>query len=794
MQTTYDPVAFNEESLDLEKIIKKYIRFWPWILSGLIIALVVGHFLVERKPRVYENRLTLLIHESSEPLLNLGGQTSITSGFKYGGSQINNQIEILTSRTLTQNTLKSLDFGIEYYRLGSFSNQEVYPNPYFTIEMDSLWPQSVNVPFTVIRSDDNKWRITADWENASLYSYARQSFTGQASDKDIDMIVKPGQWIETTSFRFRIRENPENILPSGQEFIFVFRDLNTLTRKFSGLRAQSVDNTSIVRLSMRSGSTKKNERFLNLHAQNFLNRELEKKNERAQKTIDFIEEQLEIVSQSLMVSETTLDTYRSTEQIINFDFEAQRVFSRMEGYQKQKAELLAREKYYQYLQNYLTQSGEDGSDLVPPSSLGVSDPLLSTIIDELIKLYTQRSELLINYKEDNPILNNVNLRIINAKNTALESLKNVISQNNVAIEDVDEQIETISAKISTLPESQRNLFTMERQFQLYNELFVFLQNKKVELEITKSGFTPIHDIVDPSLAAEGSLISPQRKRTLTIAGFMGLAIPIFLLFLNDFFNNKVRSSEDLEKLKLFPYIGIISRNNQKDNQIVPYDKYSVLAESFRSLRTNVQFLLPHGKKPVIMVTSTLLEEGKTFISLNLAAGFANMGKKVLILSFDLRKPKLHKYLDTELPKGLTNYLISDIQPREIIHKSSIKDLDIIFSGQVPPNPAELIGSPKVKELFDFAEKEYDYVIVDTPPVGMVSDGLLLVEHCNSIIYVVRHNKTPLKYLQHTLKGMKEKEIHNINILLNDVPPPGKFSNYSEYTYQYSYYDSKSKKT
>jgi len=778
---------FEEETLDLQKIIKKYLHLWPWFTLSLLVALGVAWLNNAHKHNVYENNLTLLIFEE-EPLLKLDNQ--LASSLNVSGTRIQNEIGILTSRSLTLRTLQSLDFGIEYYLQGSFINQELYPNNYFRVVVDSIWPQPVNVPILVSRAEDGQWTIATKWDETSLYSFSVQEIIGRAGQSESELKVDAGRWVEHPNFRFYIDENQANLPDPKQQFIVYFRDINSLAGRYRNLNVSEIRSSTMLRLAIQGNNRHKNAAFLNVHARKFLERELDKKNLRAQKTIDFINEQLDLVAQSLNRSESNLEDFRSSGQILNLDFQAQRTFAILEQLQQERSKIIVKGKYYQYLESYLDQVGENGSDLIAPSSLGVDDPLLSGLIVELMRLYTERSEILINSRRDNPFLSNLESRIQITKNTMRESLKNIQLSNELALGDVDERIQDLSEKISTIPESQRSLFNIERQFNLHDNLYTFLQSRKSEIEITKAGFTPVHDIVDQALPGEGRLVSPKTRMTYYIAIFAGLMIPVLLIFLYEFFNDKVRSSEDIEKLTSFPILGYISRNGHKnhDNRLISFEKQSIQAECFRSIRTNAQFVIPQSETPVVLVTSTLLEEGKTFASLNIAASYASMGRKTILLSFDLRKPKLHKYLESEVKEGISKFLSSGMKPEDVITPGPCENLDIAYSGQIPPNPAELLNSPRVDELFTFLKSKYDIIVVDTPPVGMVADSLLLVKFANVVIYLVRHNSTPLKFLQHTLRDIKDKNIRNVNIVLNDVPAPGRYNYYNAYGYQYGYFE------
>jgi capsular exopolysaccharide synthesis family protein len=784
MQHNFDD-PFGEETLDLQKLIKKYLHLWPWFVLSLVVAFGLAWLNNAYQHNVYNNSLTLLITEE-EPLLQL--DNTVGSTFSVSSTRIKNEIGIISSRTLILKTINSLDFSVEYHLRNSFLDHEVYPNNYFRVEIDSIWPQPINVPILFSRNEDGTWKISAQWEDAQLYSLRKQNYLGQTGKANIELNANAGEWIEEPHIRFRINENPNNQPKPDQQFIVYFRDINTLASRYLGLNVEEIQNSTMLRMSIQGNNRQKNAAFLNKHAETFLQRELDKKNFRAQKTIDFIDEQLALVSQSLSNSESNLEDFRSEGQILNLDYQAQQSFSRLETLQQQRTNLTIKGKYYQYLENYLDQVGENGSDLIAPSSLGIDDPLLSELIMELIQRYTERSEVMINSRRDNPFIANLESRIEITKNTIKESLSNVMQSNKMAMADLDERIADLSSKISTIPESQRHLFNIERQFTLHDNLFTFLQNKKSDIEITKAGFTPVHEIIDPSNPSDGRLVSPKKRMTYYIAGFAGLLVPVLLIFLYEFFNDRIRANEDIERITNYPILGYISRNGIKQNQLVSFDKPSIQAESFRSIRTNAQFILPTHDVPVIMFTSTLLEEGKTFASLNMAVGYASMGKKTVLLSFDLRKPKLFKYLETGVELGLSNYISSDLSVKDIVRKGPVNNLDILFSGQIPPNPAELLSSPKMEELFAYLKSNYDIILVDTPPVGMVADSLLLVNYCNAIIYLVRHNRTPVKYLQQTLRNLKEKDIKNLNIVLNDIPPPGRFSSYNAYGYQYGYFE------
>lgn len=789
MNPSSDP--FREETLDLKLLFRKYAFLWPWFVASIIVSLIAVHLINTTSNRIYETSLSLLIHED-EPVMSLESQLS-AQPFSLSTNKIQNEIGLIKSRTLTYQTIKRLPFWVSYYEANTFNQTELYPNPYFEVEVDSLFPVPVNQVFSITYDGNGIYLVSASWDEADLYSYKTESFVGKSKQSDIKATATNGEWIIMPDFRFRIVEKEKKADINGQSYNIVFHSINSLVNQYREIKVTDSKNSSIILLSIQGENRRKNTDFLNTLAERFLMRDLEKREQKAQKTIDFIDEQITEVSKSLFRSETQLEQFRSSQKVINIDYQSMQEFGNLERLQNEKAILIIKEKYFHYLTNYLELALPEETEIVPPSSMGIDDPLLTQLINDLVKLYSEKSDLMVNSRRDNPLLTNLQSRITNQKNTIAENLKSLTKANTISIKDIDNRIEAASRKISEIPESQRQLFNIERQFNLDDAIYTFLQNKKAEMQIVKSGFTPLHEIIDPANIPDSKLISPKAKVNYIIALLIGLLIPILCIAFYEFFNDKVSSPEDLEKITDLPLLGYIIQDKNHQPGFISYNTHNILAESFRSVRTNTQFVLPAKEKPVILITSTLLGEGKTFFSINLSAGFANLGKKVILLSFDLRKPKTHKYLNITPSVGLSNYLSSDIYPEAIINKNVINNLDVIFSGQIPPNPTELVASQKTNELFDYLKDHYDMIVIDSPPVGMAPDSLLLLPFINTVLYLVRHQTTHRKMLEQTLKNLKIRGFTNINLVLNGLPKPSRFSYYSSYGYHYGYYDSEKQK-
>lgn len=783
----FEEASSREEKLGLKELLYQYLHWWPGFVVSLGIAVVLAYFVLKFSPPVFQNHVILLIHEE-DPMMRLENQMFLPS-LSLSSQKLQNEKGILNSRTLIHSTLRNLDFGVEYYEPDAFYSRELYPFKGFQVELDSVWPQAVNVAYSIELLTPGQWLVKARWKEADLFSFSQELFLGKSHAVRFEEIVEDGQWVEHPAFRFRVVHNPLNVsIHENKPIKVVFRDIYSLIRQYQQIEVLEQRNSSILKLSIKGRNKRKNADFLNSHANNFLHRDYSKKDRKAQETINFIDKQLLEVSYRLNQSESHLETFRSQAQILNLDYQANHFFGNLDALEDDKAKLLIKEKYYQYLGKYLETHMADDSDLLAPSSLGIDDPLLSGLIGELMKLNAERADLQINARRENPYLSNVQARILNARNTIQESLLNVRKANQLAIEELDLRIAQASERVSQMPESQRLLINMERQFKLDDAVYTFLQTKKSEIQIAKAGLSPVNEIIDAASMADAQLVAPNKKIVLGLAVILGLAFPVFLITVLEFFNDKVSATEDVTRVTNFPLLGYIARNKERNEGVVSFSSASVLAESFRSLRTNMQFVAPTEKKPVILITSTLLGEGKTFCSINIAASYAKMGKKTVLLAFDLRKPKLHAYLGLPLGKGISNFLSSELNPAEIINYAAIPNLDIVLSGQIPPNPQELIASSRTAKLFEFMQEQYDVIVVDSPPVGMVTDALLLVSYVNVILFVVRHKQTPKKYLANILDTLRAKEIANVNLILNDVPPPARYGKYQAYSYQYGYHE------
>ncbi|HML83622.1 MAG TPA: GNVR domain-containing protein, partial [Bacteroidales bacterium] len=346
-----------------------------------------------------------------------------------------------------------------------------------------------------------------------------------------------------------------------------------------------------------------------------------------------------------------------------------------------------------YLKKYITERN-DVDDILVPSSMGVDDPLLAQLLAGLSKLYEERSGLLLTSTAKNPAIAQVDSKIRNAKLNLIESINSIVSTSNIALKDIDSRIAKMGGKIQELPSSQRKLLSFERQFNLNNDLFTYLLQKRAEAQITKASNLPDNEIIDEATGEGKTPVYPKKSLNYLIALLIGAILPAVYIYLKDYLNDKIMDRNDIEKATRFPIIGQIMHSSKETAMVVVDSPKSSIAESFRNVRTSLQFIAKGEEKQTILVTSDIVGAGKTFISLNMASVFALYGKRTLLIGFDLRKPKLFQEFNLSNTVGVSSYLIKKSSLNEILHKTHVENLDVLLAGPVPPNPAELIASER----------------------------------------------------------------------------------------------------
>jgi capsular exopolysaccharide synthesis family protein len=667
---------------------------------------------------------------------------------------------------------------------------DAYENVPFEISYLPNHSQPLNVRFNITFISGDHFQISAESKKASFYNFDTDEIMYQKDDWAFTKNCKFGELIETSDLAFVVNpDTTKNALKSdAAKYGFDFTTVASLKNGLkSNLEFKLVDRmATVIEISLKSESLKKGLDIVNELMSVYSEQNLQRKNHNASITIDYIEKQLNEISDSLSQTEENLQNFRSSNQLLNISDQATGISSQYMNLQNQLAELVSRKRYYDYVSDLL--KNDNFSNMMLPASIGISDQLLNSLMSELVSAQAQRSNLIENNQERNPLVQKLGIQIENVKKTIAENIDAAGKTTSISIDEMNKRIRKIEAEISRLPLTQRRLGSIERKYRLNDAIYNYLLEKRAEAKITKASNLPDNIIIESSKMVGLAPIKPNKRMNYLIALFLGLALPFGYLSMKSLLNNKIETQDDVEQLTDKPVLGKILHNKYKTSNVMFEFPKSNLAESFRALRTNLDFYVRGGHKKVIMVTSCLEGEGKSFVSLNLAMSYAQLGRKTILIDFDFRKPKKYFKEQEESLEGLSSYMINKTELKDIIVKSAHDKLDYIPSGILPPNPVELIALEQTERLFTMLKDDYDIIVLDTTPLAQVTDAYLLIEHAELRIIIARYRYTLKNVLSLITKDLEQKHISNVCIVLND----NRFYS-DQYGYGYGYYNKGRKK-
>ena len=774
----------DDQSIDIKSLVYIFLNYWYLFLISALIALGLGWLYNHLKTPEYQISGTVLVKDSRSL-----DPTAIMTRSSYSSSQnLDNEIAILRSYSLCEQVIKKMDLEVGYYDDSRFISTEMYKSTPFTVTFDPTVPQAVNLKYDILINGDNI-SLKAKSDFHSEYDYTTEQFVfQQPEDIAISGDYHFDEWIDTGYNRFMLSKSAKYKPHShdNKKMSFCFYDYLTLTRKMRGFTVAPISKqASILSIGMTGESRQKMVEFVNTLMDVYVERGLNRKNSVSENTIKFIDEQLTETEGLLNKAEVDLQEFRSTHDLTNLDAQARQVLSSLKSLEENHAALLVNQQYYKRLQSYIQENIDNPDNLAAPSAMGISDPLLNKLVQDLVNLNQQKASLMLTLTEEHPQIVKIDEQIVTTKRTLLENINNLVEKTSMSIADVESRIRKSENESRNLPQKERLLIGYERKFKLSQETYNYLMQRRAEAQILKASNTPDNEIIDYASVKRATKVAPRTAMNLLTALIIGLLIPALILFLRDYFNVKIQSRKDVEKATNFPIIGQIGLCSGKDPLVVINKPKSPVAEAFRSVRTNIDFITQNNPKSTLLVTGDMQSVGKTFNSINIASIYALYGKKTLLLGFDMRKPKLFQEFGLTNNVGISSYLSNKNSLDEVIQNSGkIESLDLITSGPIPPNPAELIASDKCNELFEELKKRYDYIIIDTPPVGLVTDAFLLMKYSDANIYIVRQGHTDKNIFGSIIQDIENRGL-KVNIIINGVHQEGGYG-YGRYHYGYGY--------
>lgn len=752
----------QKAGLNSSLMLSLILRKWYFFVIAIGIALFLSWFYMGHTMPVYQSSVTVLINETDDrPLVD---NTELLQGLGLPGGMKNleNQMMVIRSRGLTEKTLKELSFEIEYYFKTWKNTLPVYPVAPVKVISDSNISLPNDIEFSLSFLGGDRFALMSESEFFPLQTTA--SF---------------GESVEIAGGGFRVECFDKEWLNDNLDrtLYFVNHSYVGLINFYSSrLNVELLSRDgSLLRISLTGTNPAKDVDFLNKHVECFQNISLDKKNSEAERRIQFIDDQLVGISDSLSTTENRLQQFRSSHRVMDLSAQGQALIGQVTLLENEMARLNLEANYYDYLADYLSK--EETSEVpIIPITMGITDPGLTRLVDELTVLQGQLSGR--GAGEMNPLQRSLEQRVRSSKDALRETLNGLRRANSLARSENQEQINKANAQASSLPITERQLLGIERKFKLNNELYTYLLETRAEQQMQKASNRADSEVIDPADVRFSIQISPDPVKVYFVGLFAGAGIPLLIVLLSFIFNKKLRE-EDIRRMTDIPIVGNIPHNNGKTQTIVFDDPTSGIAESFRLLRSRMQFFTKDAKSPVILITSSIPGEGKTFTAINLASAYSLLDKKTVLVGFDLRKPKIYNDFKLSNDKGVSTWLIGKDKLHDVIQHTSYPNLSIISAGPVPPNPSELTALDKTKDLLELLKDEYDYIILDSSPLGVVSDTLYLSQHADACLLVVRPNISIRDMFDTSLSEFEANQTKGLSLVINDISLSSKHYGYGE---------------
>ncbi|GGF16953.1 polysaccharide biosynthesis tyrosine autokinase [Echinicola rosea] len=778
MRDAYDMPKFEEDDrpVDIKYYLLKYFRFWPIYLVSTMIALA-GVFMYHRYTvERYEVRGSMLINAAPSPEVRILDRSNI---FENPGT-LENDMLVFTSKNLAAKALEKVHFDVSYFAYTNIKEIELYQKSPVMVKVDWDHVQQEHglIDLTMV-SEDEFILSTADH---GLFNYF---VTKKSIPKDANILGKTyrfGEVIESSRTKFVVEK--ETSMEVGEKLSFVINNPSSLVDYYSNAIAVRPQNNygSVLQVTLRTKVVEKGRDYINALMNAYMEHDLEKKNQIAENTLKFIEEQMYVVEDSLNLAERRMLDFKVDNKMLDVNSEYGGVLTKIQALEERLQEMDFELEYYKSLESYLSVRNGDFSKTVAPSMMGITDATLNNMTQQLMTLSMERKSVLSIVNENHPDVKKLDERIGRLRENIFENIKNLISNTEKKKLEAEKKLAAYDQEFSKIPKAESNYANIYREFKLRENLYNYLLEKQAEVGIAKA--SNVSDISVVDYAKRGDLIFPKKLNNYTMAMGMGLLLPLGLILLYDFLNDKILDQIQLKNAIRMPLLGTIGYSEKKTNMLVAEYPKAIASESFRSLRSALFYLASDKKCKRVLVTSSVSGEGKTFVSLNLAAAMALSGKKTCVLGMDLRKPRIAQYVGISNKKGLSSYLVGKCTRSEITHQTEHENLYFIPSGPVPPNPSELLLKPKLSELMASLEKEFDVVILDTPPLALVSETKDLLRFSDVNLYIVRQDYTRKKYLLMINDLFDNEQVDHFYGVFNAVKADG--NDFGGYNYGYGY--------
>ncbi|WP_321290657.1 polysaccharide biosynthesis tyrosine autokinase [uncultured Sunxiuqinia sp.] len=758
----------GNKPVDLKQFLTKLLLNWHLFVIFLLISLATAYLYNKLAPPVYSASSLILIKEKQADGMDLN---NLLDNFQLKTNvKLANHIGILTSLSLNQQVVRKLDWKVSWFQDVFLWNYDLSENPPYQIVLDATDYYIPNLSLDIIPLDSSKYRLTIDDE-----TYIK----GQEQHIEFEQEGVFGQKFENEYFRFTLNKLTE--YPEGKIF-FQFNSLDQLALYYKNhVEVSSVNkDADLIELNLNGQSRLKVTQYLNELMNEYVEYGLDEKNLTTENTIQFIDRQLADIVDTLRITGDDFTEYRAKNKVFDLGQKASLVVEKLVKLESEESLLKMQINYYENLNGYLDDS-ERMKKMIAPSVVGVTDQALNSMVGKLIELYGNKETLSYSLEDINPSIQMLDREIAYVKRSLQENTINLINNAKQDLGSLGQEIAEIEEMLVKYPRTEQDLINIRRMFDLNNELYTFLLQKRAEAEIAKASNIPDVKIVDKATLLTLIEKGPKKRLSYIIGLFIGLFIPFSILTVRDYFDETIHTPDEVKKLTEIPLVGKVFHNSFAEAVPIVEHPRSSLAESLRDLRTNIEYITLNKYPVVIGVHSVIPSEGKSFVSTNLSAIFAMNSKKVVLVGADMRKPMLNKLLEIKMgQEGLSTYLIGQNSMDEIIKSTHIENLDLVASGPIPPNPVELLSNERFSRFLNELRIKYDVIVFDNSPLSLVTDSRIIARYTDVDLYVMRQNYS-LRSAVSYINEVVERGNNKAGIILNDVDP--KTANYSYGGYQ-----------
>ena len=774
-------------SFDLKKYLQKLLGKWWYFGISIPIVLILAIVFIYISAPVYNVGTTILVKTENES--RLLGETNEQGGIKLFNKNQNlqNEIEILKSFSLSRQVVEKLDLTISYYREKNYKVREEYKSSPYIVIADPTEYQMIGQPIQIEISSKDTYNVKIKSEGGEYTLYRSETDSGDEYEGKVEYSGQCnfGESCVSEYFKFTVNlidpqalDDPD--LSKTKRYFYINTLDGMAEALMGGLKVLiPVDKATTLNISTKSAAPEMAVDYLNELIQTYQVNKLREKNEYAEGTIQFISDQLNSVTDSLKGAESQLSGIRRRNSTLNIGETARASEQRLNTLEDERDRMNLANQYYKKL---LTDvSSEDNiNKIVTPSTMGISDPVLTQLILDLKELSSKKVSS--GFGATSSIeAQRIEKNIDNTQQMIIENVRGLLSSSEISLTNLRQRIGRVRGELSLLPESERNLVQVQRKFNLNDQLYTFLQQKRAEAEIAKAANTPDSQILDSARILGGGPVAPNKPLILAMAFMLGLVIPILIIYVQDAMNDKVMEVEQIQSRTNVSVLSTIPAGKKPRDFIESMEPASL--EAFRFLQLKISQVSGPLDNKVIGVTSYIPKEGKDYTSTNLARAMAFSGLKTILIDADIRKPNLHKGFMANNHPGLTSYLVYSSKANELIIPDVANNLDLIPAGPIPGNFAEIVSGERLEELFDFLRERYDMIIVNTPPIGVVSDYLIMGPKIDLTLFVVRQSYSEIANIKEIDKFVNITRLKNIFVVFNGVESERKKMKKYGYYYQ-----------